>query len=150
MSLRLLQQLCKIGGSGFSCHDGKWLSVRLIGKRECGPEFCFQQGDLRKVDSANLTHADYLARFNDRDISRGFDGRTIDPSPMELAQDFARNQTIDDIGADLDDILGDYWNCAKGGDPDYCYTEVSPTTTYVLPSGEVTTRSMQGGYKVTY
>ena len=123
---------------------------QCCGKDGVWPEFCFQQGDLHKVDSANLTHADYLARFNDRDISRGFDGRTIDPSPMQLAQDFARNQTLDDIGSDLDNILGDYWNCAKGGDTDYCYTEVSPTTTYVLPSGEVTTKSMQGGYKVTY
>ena len=123
---------------------------QCCGKDGVWPEFCFQQSDLHKVDNANLTHADYLAKFNDRDIARGFDGRTIDPAPMELAQDFAKNQTFDDIGADLDNILGDYWSCAKGGDPDYCYEEVSPTTTYVLPSGEVTTKSMKGGYKVTY
>lgn len=111
------------------------------------PEFFFDQDELSKVDSASLDQADEIAKFNDRDLDvRGFDGRTIDPGPMELAQDFARSQTMDEIGDALDNILGCYKKAASGDDKEFSYTEVSPTTTYVLPSGEVTTKSMKGGY----
>ena len=111
------------------------------------PEFFFDQDELSKVDSASLDQAEDIAKFNDRDLDvRGFDGRTIDPGPMELAQNFAREQTMDDIGDALDNILGCYKKAASGDDKEFSYTEVSPTTTYVLPSGEVTTKSMKGGY----
>lgn len=111
------------------------------------PEFFFDQDELTKVDSASLDQADDIAKFNDRDIEmRGFDGRTVDPGPMELAQDYARRQTMDDIGDALDEILGCYRKAASGDDKEFSYTEVSPVTTYVLPSGEVTTQTMKGGY----
>ena len=111
------------------------------------PEFFFDQDELTKVDSASLDQAEKIAKFNDRDLDvRGFDGRTVDPGPMELAQNFAREQTMDDIGDALDNILGCYKKAASGDDKEFSYTEVSPVTTYVLPSGEVTTQSMKGGY----
>lgn len=111
------------------------------------PEFFFDQDELTKVDSASLDQAEDIAKFNDRDLAaRGFDGRTVDPGPMELAQNFAREQTMDDIGDALNNILGCYKKAAGGDDKEFSYTEVSPVTTYVLPSGEVTTQSMKGGY----
>ena len=111
------------------------------------PEFFFDQDELSKVDSASLDQAEDIAKFNDRDLDvRGFDGRTVDPGPMELAQNFAKEQTMDEIGDALDNILGCYKKAAGGDDKEFSYTEVSPVTTYVLPSGEVTTQSMKGGY----
>lgn len=120
-----------------------------VGKDGVWPEFCFQQDELDKVGNADLSQAEYLARFNDRGLARGFDGRTVDPGPMEVAQDFARNQTFGDIADSLDQILGTYRDAAAGKDQDYCYTEVSPTTTYVLPSGEITTKTIESGCRYT-
>ena len=119
------------------------------GKDGVWPEYCFDCNELSKVGNADLSQAEYLSKFNDRGIARGFDGRTIDPGPMEVAQDFARNQTFGGIADNLDQILGTYREAASGNDPDYCYTEISPTTTYVLPSGEVTTKKIEGGCRYT-
>jgi hypothetical protein len=117
------------------------------GKDGVWPEFCFDQSDLTKMDNASLNQADDLCAFNDRDIAmRGFDGRCVDPAPMELAQEFARKQTMEDISDNLDQILGAYRNAAAGNDKEFCYATATPTTTYVLPSGEVTTKAISGGY----
>lgn len=116
------------------------------GKDGVWPEYCFQSGDIGKVDNASIEQADDIAEFNDMDIS-GFDGLTIDPAPMERAQAFARNLSMDDIGDNLDTILGAYRNAAAGNDHEFSYTKCSPVTTYVLPNGEITTQTMEGGFE---
>ena len=57
--------------------------------------------------------------------------------------------TFGGIADNLDQILGTYREAASGKDPDYCYTEISPTTTYVLPSGEITTKKIESGCRYT-
>lgn len=118
------------------------------GKDGVWPEYCFQCDELSKVDNADLSQADELAEFNDRDISpSGFNGLTIDPSPMELAQSYARERTMDDVAEDLDEILGAYRSAASGNDKEFCYTKCSPVTTMVYPNGQVTTQCIEGGFQ---
>lgn len=118
------------------------------GKDGVWPEYCFQCNELSKVGNADLSQADELAEFNDRDITpSGFNGLTIDPSPMELAQSFARERTMDDVAEDLDEILGAYRSAASGNDREFCYTKCSPVTTMVYPNGQVTTQCIEGGFQ---
>lgn len=118
------------------------------GKDGVWPEYCFPCDELCKVDNADLSQADDLAEFNDRDIApKGFDGLTIDPGPMELAQAFARERTMDDIAANMDEILGAYRSAAAGNDKEFSYTKCSPVTTMVYPNGQVTTQCIEGGYE---
>lgn len=121
------------------------------GKDGVWPEYCFQCNELSKVGNADLSQADELAEFNDRDITpSGFNGLTIDPSPMELAQAFARERTMDDVAEDLDEILGAYRSAASGNDKEFSYTKCSPVTTMVYPNGQVTTQCIEGGYRKTF
>ena len=121
------------------------------GKDGVWPEYCFQCNELSKVGNADLSQADELAEFNDRDITpSGFNGLTIDPSPMELAQSFARERTMDDVAEDLDEILGAYRSAASGNDKEFSYTKCSPVTTMVYPNGQVTTQCIEGGYRKTF
>lgn len=118
------------------------------GKDGVWPEYCFQCNELSKVGNADLSQADELAEFNDRDITpSGFNGLTIDPSPMELAQSFARERTMDDVAEDLDEILGAYRSAASGNDKEFSYTKCSPVTTMVYPNGQVTTQCIEGGFQ---
>lgn len=118
------------------------------GKDGVWPEYCFQCDELSKVGNADLSQADELAEFNDRDIApAGFNGLTIDPGPMELAQECARERTMDDVAADLDEILGAYRSAASGNDREFCYTKCSPVTTMVYPNGQVTTQCIEGGFQ---
>lgn len=118
------------------------------GKDGVWPEYCFQCNELSKVDNASLDQADELAEFNDRDIdTTGFNGLTIDARPMEIAQDYAREMTMDDVADNLDEILGAYRSAASGNDNEFSYTKCSPVVTYVLPSGEITTQCIEGGYE---
>lgn len=121
------------------------------GKDGVWPEYCFQCNELSKVGNADLSQADELAEFNDRDITpSGFNGLTIDPSPMELAQAFARERTMDDVAEDLDEILGAYRSAASGNDKEFSYTKCSPVTTMVYPNGQVTTQCIEGGCRKTF
>lgn len=118
------------------------------GKDGVWPEYCFQCNELSRVDNAGLDQADELAEFNDRDIdTTGFNGLTIDARPMEIAQDYAREMTMDDVADNLDEILGAYRSAASGNDNEFSYTKCSPVVTYVLPSGEITTQCIEGGYE---
>lgn len=118
------------------------------GKDGVWPEYCFQCDELSKVGNADLIQADDIAEFNDRDIdTSGFNGLTIDPSPMEVAQEYARERTMDDVADDLDEILGAYRNAASGNDKEFSYTKCSPVTTYVYPNGQVTTQCIEGGFE---
>ena len=118
------------------------------GKDGVWPEYCFQCNELSRVDNAGLDQADELAEFNDRDIdTTGFNGLTIDARPMEIAQDYAREMTMDDVADNLDEILGAYRSAASGNDNEFSYTKCSPGVTYVLPSGEITTQCIEGGYE---
>jgi len=118
------------------------------GKDGVWPEYCFQCNELSKVGNADLSQADELAEFNDRDITpSGFNGLTIDPSPMELAQSFARERTMDDVADNLDEILGAYRSAASGNDKEFSYTKCSPVTTMVYPNGQVTTQCIEGGFQ---
>lgn len=116
------------------------------GKDGVWPEYCFQQDELSKVDDAGLDKAELLAEFNDRD-NAGFDGKTIDAKPMEIAQEYARNMTMDDLAGNLDEILGAYRTAASGNDKEFCYTKCSPVTTFVYPNGQVTTQCIEGGFE---
>jgi len=121
------------------------------GKDGVWPEYCFQCDELSKVGNADLSQADDLAEFNDRDIApSGFDGLTIDPSPMKIAQEYARERTMDDVGSNLDEILGAYRSAASGNDKEFSYTKCSPVTTMVYPNGQVTTQCIEGGYRKTF
>ena len=118
------------------------------GKDGVWPEYCFQCDELSKLDNADLSQADDIAEFNDQDIQQsGFNGLTIDPGPMELAQEYARERTMDDVADDLDEILGAYRSAASGNDNEFSYTKCSPVTTFVYPNGQVTTQCIEGGYE---
>ena len=118
------------------------------GKDGVWPEYCFQCNELSKVGNADLSQADDLAEFNDRDIApAGFNGLTIDPRPMEIAQEYARERTMSDVADDLDEILGAYRTAASGNDNEFAYTKCSPVTTMVYPNGQVTTQCIEGGYQ---
>jgi hypothetical protein len=118
------------------------------GKDGVWPEYCFQCNELSKVGNADLSQADDLAEFNDRDLApAGFNGLTIDPSPMEVAQEYARERTMDDVADDLDEILGAYRSAASGNDQEFSYTKCSPVTTMVYPNGQVTTQCIEGGFQ---
>jgi hypothetical protein len=121
------------------------------GKDGVWPEYCFQCDELSKIDNANLSQADDIAEFNDRDIdTTGFNGLTIDPKPMELAQEFARERSMDTVADNLNDILGVYRSAASGNDKEFSYTAVTPKTTFVLPNGEITTQEIAHGYRSLY
>lgn len=119
------------------------------GKDGVWPEFCFQSNDLRKIDSADITQGDDIAEFNDRMTvpeTLGFDGLDIDPKPMDIAQNFAKKFSMDDIGENLDNILGAYRKAAKGDNSEFVMTRCTPLTTYVLPNGNITTQSFEGEF----
>ena len=122
------------------CQDGEW------------PEFTFDSDELMGSKKASLGDIDDIIAYNDRVTNqpRGFDGRPEDDSPMKIAQEFAREQTIDDIVDNMDEIFGQYKQAAFGGDDSYCYAAKTPAVVYRTPKGTLTTQAMTGGYKIKY
>lgn len=117
-------------------------------KDGCWPEFTFSQDEIKPMANASMNDLGDIAAFNDR--FRGFDGTIEDRSPMERAQEYARNQTVEDISQNLDEILGQYQCAAFGGDKDFTYTQCSPKVVFRRPDGSVTTEQQMGGYQIRW
>jgi hypothetical protein len=119
------------------------------GKDGVWPEFCFQSNDLSKIDSADITQGDDIAEFNDKMTvpeTIGFDGLDIDPKPMDIAQNYAKKFSMDEVGENLDNILGAYNKASHGDNSEFIMTRSTPLTTYVLPNGQLTTQSFEGEF----